>query len=145
MKGLFDKTFWGLTIGLIAILILNFFLADWLRGIGLQSLARGMVALGLLVLWRTGLVSFGHALFFGIGAYAAALLQRIGVNDFFVILVLGTAASGLLAYGLGFLLRQYRAIYFALLNLAFSMILWGVLANLEELGSTDGIGVRPPS
>lgn len=145
MKGLFDKTFWGLTIGLIALLILNFFLADWLRGIGLQSIARGMVALGLLVLWRTGLISFGHALFFGFGAYAAALLQRIGINDFFVILIVGTAASGLLAYGLGFLLRQYRAIYFALLNLAFSMILWGVLANLEVLGSTDGIGVRPPS
>ena len=145
MKGLFDKTFWGLTIGLIAPLILNFFLADWLRGIGLQSMARGMVALGLLVLWRTGLISFGHALFFGFGAYAAALLQRIGINDFFVILIVGTAASGLLAYGLGFLLRQYRAIYFALLNLAFSMILWGVLANLEVLGSTDGIGVRPPS
>jgi len=145
MKGLFDKTFWGLTIGLIALLILNFFLADWLRGIGLQSMARGMVALGLLVLWRTGLISFGHALFFGFGAYAAALLQRIGINDFFVILIVGTAASGLLAYGLGFLLRQYRAIYFALLNLAFSMILWGVLANLEVLGSTDGIGVRPPS
>jgi ABC-type branched-subunit amino acid transport system permease subunit len=145
MKGLFDKTFWGLTIGLVAILILNIFMADWLRGIGLQSLARGMVALGLLVLWRTGLISFGHALFFGFGAYAAALLQRIGVTDFFLILFVGTAVSGLLAYGLGFLLRRYRAIYFALLNLAFSMILWGVLANLEVLGSTDGIGVRPPT
>lgn len=145
MKGLFDRTFWGLTISLIAILILNIFLADWLRSIGLQSMARGMVALGLLVLWRTGLISFGHALFFGFGAYAAAMMQRIGINDFFVILIVGTAASGLLAYGLGFLLRQYRAIYFALLNLAFSMILWGVLANLEVLGSTDGIGVKPPS
>jgi branched-chain amino acid transport system permease protein len=143
MKGVFDKTFWGLTIGLVAALILNFYLADWMRGIGLQSLSRGMVALGLLVLWRTGLISFGHALFFGIGAYAAALLQRVGINDFFVLLAAGTASAGLLAYGLGFLLRRYRAIYFALLNLAFSMILWGVLAELEILGSTDGIGVRP--
>ncbi len=145
MKTLFDKTFWGLTLALIAILILNILMADWMRGIGLQSLARGMVALGLLVLWRTGLISFGHALFFGIGAYAAALLQRAGVTDFFVMLFLGTLAAGLLAFGLGFLLRRYRAIYFALLNLAFSMILWGVLANLEVLGSTDGIGVSPPT
>ncbi len=145
MKGVYDKTFWGLTIGLVAVLLLNLFLADWLRGIGLQSLSRGMVALGLLVLWRTGLVSFGHALFFGFGAYTAALLQRVGINDFFVLLLAGTASAGLLAYGLGFLLRRYRAIYFALLNMAFSMILWGVIAKLEVLGSTDGIGVRPPS
>ena len=94
----------------------------------LERMKAMMVALGLLVLWRTGLISFGHALFFGIGAYAAALLQRAGVTDFFVMLFVGTAAAGLLAYGLGFLLRRYRAIYFALLNLAFSMILWGVLA-----------------
>lgn len=145
MKTAFDRTVWGLTIGLVVVLILNLFLADWMRGIGLQSLSRGMVALGLLVLWRTGLISFGHALFFGLGAYTAALLQRAGVNDFFVMLVMGTAVAGLFAYVLGFLLRRYRAIYFALLNMAFSMILYGVLAKLEVLGSTDGIGVRPPS
>ncbi len=145
MKVTFDKTLWGLTIGLVAVLILNYFLADWMRGIGLQSLSRGMVALGLLVLWRTGLISFGHALFFGFGAYAAALLQRAGVEDFFVVLIIGTAVAGLFAYLLGFLLRKYRAIYFALLNMAFSMILYGVLAKLEVLGSTDGIGVHPPS
>lgn len=145
MKVTFDKTLWGLTIGLIVVLLLNFFLADWMRGIGLQSLSRGMVALGLLVLWRTGLISFGHALFFGFGAYTAAMLQRAGVNDFFVVLIVGTVVAGLFAYVLGFLLRKYRAIYFALLNLAFSMILYGILAKLEVLGSTDGIGVHPPS
>ena len=42
-------------------------------------------------------------------------------------------------------MRKYRAIYFALLNMAFSMILYGVLAKLEVLGSTDGIGVHPPT
>jgi len=145
MSRYLDRTFWGLTIGLIVLLIVNFAFEEWMRGIALQSLSRGLVALGLLILWRTGLISFGHALFFGIGAYTAALLQRVGVGDAFVLLIAGTLASGLLAYLLGFLLRKYRAIYFALLNLAFSMILYGVLAKLEVLGSTDGIGVRPPT
>ena len=138
MNQLLDKTFWGLTIGLVALFALNFVLEEWMRSIGLQSLSRGCVAIGLLILWRTGLVSFGHALFFGFGAYTVAMLQIAGVNDIFVLLIGGTATAGLLAF---FLLRQYRAIFFALLNMAFSMILYGVLAKVEALGSTDGIGV----
>ena len=143
MNRLFDKTFWGLTIGFVALLVLNFLLADWMRNLGLQSLSRGTVAIGLLILWRTGLISFGHALFFGTGAYTVTLMQAIGLNDILLLAVGGTLLSGLLAYVLGFLLRQYRAIFFALLNLAFSMILYGVLAKIEALGSTDGIGIQP--
>lgn len=145
MNRLFDKTFWGLTIGLVALLVLNFFLEEWMRSIGLQSLSRGCVAIGLLILWRTGLVSFGHALFFGFGAYTVAMMQIVGVNDLFVLLIAGTATAGLLAFVLGFLLRQYRAIFFALLNMAFSMILYGVLAKAEALGSTDGFGINQVS
>jgi ABC-type branched-subunit amino acid transport system permease subunit len=142
MSRLMDRTFWGLTIGLIALIVLNFLLEDWMRNIGLQSLSRGIVAIGLLILWRTGLVSFGHALFFGFGAYTVAMLQLAGINEIFVLVICGTLTAGILAYVLGLLLRQYRAIFFALLNLAFSMILYGVLAKLESLGSTDGIGIK---
>ncbi len=142
MSRLMDRTFWGLTIGLIALIVLNFLLEDWMRNIGLQSLSRGVVAIGLLILWRTGLVSFGHALFFGFGAYTVAMLQLAGINEIFVLVICGTLTAGILAYVLGLLLRQYRAIFFALLNLAFSMILYGVLAKLESLGSTDGIGIE---
>tara|TARA_B100000686_G_scaffold208736_1_gene215645 strand:+ start:2240 stop:3229 length:990 start_codon:yes stop_codon:yes gene_type:complete len=142
MNRLFDKTFWGLTAGLVFLFLLNFFLEEWMRTIGLQTLSRGLVAIGLLVLWRTGLISFGHALFFGFGAYTVALMQIGGVNDVFLLLFCGTAVAGLLALVLGFLLRQYRAIFFALLNMAFSMILYGVLAKVESLGSTDGIGIN---
>ena len=82
MSRFLDRTFWGLTIGLVVLLTLNFVLEEWMRFIALQSLARGAVALGLLLLWRAGLISFGHALFFGTGAYAAALLQRwVGISD----------------------------------------------------------------
>lgn len=143
MTRLMDKTFWGLTVGLVGVLILNFFLADWMLGIALETLARGIVAIGLLILWRTGLVSFGHALFFGFAAYTVALMEMVGVNDVVLLAISGIVTSGLLAFLLGLLLKRYRAIYFALLNLAFSMILYGVLAKLESLGSTDGIGVSP--
>ena len=145
MNRLADKTFWGLTAGLVVLFVLNFALEEWMRTIGMQSMARGCVAIGLLILWRAGLISFGHALFFGFGAYTVALLQIGGVRDAFLLLIAGTAVAGLLAFALGFLLRQYRAIFFALLNMAFSMILYGVLAKLESLGSTDGIGIHQVS
>jgi branched-chain amino acid transport system permease protein len=41
--------------------------------------------------------------------------------------------------------RRYRAIFFALLTMAFSMILYGVLAKTERFGSTDGLNIRPPT
>lgn len=140
-----DKTVIGLILALLGLIVLDFYLAEWMRFIGLQTLARGTVVLGLLLLWRTGLVSFGHALFFGWGAYSAALLSRAGISDAFVLIIAGTLSAGLLAFLLGFLLRRYRAIFFALLNMAFSMILYGVLVKTEALGSTDGFGVSTPT
>jgi len=140
-----DRTAVALTVAAVALLVADALLADWVRFIGLQSLSRGLVALGMLVLWRTGLISFGHALYFGTGAYVAALLSLVGVTDAVVLVIAGTTVAGVLAYLLGFLLRRYRAIFFALLNLAFSMILYGVLAKTEAIGSTDGLGVAPPT
>lgn len=141
-----DKTIIGLTAALVLLLIADFVLADWMRLIGLQTLSRGTVALGLLVLWRTGMVSFGHALFFGFGAYGAALLNRlVGITDAFILIAFATLSAGLLAFLLGFLMRRYRGIFFALLNMAFSMILYGVLVKTEALGSTDGFGIATPT
>ncbi|MDE0176904.1 MAG: branched-chain amino acid ABC transporter permease [Defluviicoccus sp.] len=138
-----DRTTWALTIGLVLLIVVNFFVPEWFRSILLLSLARGSVALGLLVLWRCGLISFGHALFYGFGAYTVALIVKyLGITDAFFTIACGVVVAGGLAWMLGFLLRRYRGIFFALLNLAFSMILYGVLAKLESLGSTDGISLE---
>ena len=140
-----DKTVIGLTVAFLVLLALDFVLAEWMRFIGLQSLARGAVALGLLVLWRSGLMSFGHALFFGFGAYTAVMLSLVGVSDAFALVFAATLTTGLLAFIIGFLMRRYRGIFFALLNMAFSMILYGVVVKSEALGSTDGFGVVKPT
>ena len=144
MKNLLDRTIIGLAIATVVLIAAAFVMPDWVRLVILQSLARGSVALGLLILWRSGLVSFGHALFFATGGYAAVLMQRTMVNDALMMALAGLLAGGLLAFGLGFLLRRYRGIFFALLNMAFSMVLWGLLAKNEALGSTDGLGVATP-
>jgi branched-chain amino acid transport system permease protein len=107
--------------------------------------ARALVVLGLMVLWRTGLMSFGQALFFGIGAYAVGLSQKYWhLRDAFALVALGILAAAAIAWVLGYLLRQYRDIFFAMLSLAFSMILYGTLVKSETLGSTDGFTVLSP-
>ena len=119
---------------------------QWLVFMAMLVIAKGVVVLGLLVLMRTGLVSFGQGLYFGIGAYAAALLSHHWhIADAAVMLLAGAAAAGLVAALLGILLAGYRDIFFAMLSLAFSMILYGLLVKSAALGSTDGFNLHARS
>lgn len=142
MTGKFSRTEIGLVAAAIVLLLLKLVLPDWMITIATPSLARGLVVLGCLILWRTGLVSFGQALYFGVGAYTVGLLRvYAGVTDIFLLTVLSILFSGGLAYVLGLLICRYREIFFAMLCLAFSMILYGSLVKSEALGSTDGFNV----
>ena len=108
------------------------------------AFARGLVALGLMLLLRAGLVSFGQALYYCLGAYAAGALGRFfGLSDILVEMLAGGAVAAGFAFVLGFLLARYRGIFFGLLSLALSMILYGLLVKNEALGSTDGFNILP--
>ena len=121
-------------------------LPDWIVSLSTVALANALVVLGLVVLWRAGLVSFGQAIYYCIGAYAVALTARwTGFRDAFALVVIGGVAAGLVAALIGFLLARYREIFFAMLSLALSMILYGVLVKTESLGSTDGFSVATPT
>ncbi len=123
-------------------LAIGAFLPDWAIFLGIVSLAKGLVVLGLMLLWRTGLVSFGQGLFYGAGAYTVGILpQYVAITDALLLVTIAAIGAGLLAFLLGFLLRRYREIFFAMLCMAFSMIFYGVLVKSESLGSTDGFNV----
>src|SRR3954465_5163179 len=87
-----------------------------------------IACLGLNILvGHTGLVSFGHGAFFGLAAYAAALAQRHLFPDGFVLPAL--AALGFVALAAilaGFLVLRRRGVYFSLLTLALSALLFAV-------------------
>jgi branched-chain amino acid transport system permease protein len=141
-----DWTLWGLSAGAVAVAALGPLLPQWAAFLVTVALARGLVVLGLLILWRTGLVSFGQALYFAIGGYAVGLLGAfLHVRDAFLLVAAGIAGSAVAAAALGFLIARYREIFFAMLTMAFSMILYGVLVKTEALGSTDGFAVVNPS
>lgn len=116
---------------------------QWLVFLLALALGKGLVVLGLLLLMRTGLVSFGQGLYFGLGAYSAALLaNRAGLGDAALMIVAATVCSAAVAAILGLLLARYREIFFAMLSLAFSMILYGALVKSSALGSTDGFNLH---
>jgi branched-chain amino acid transport system permease protein len=122
------------------------FLPDWVVSLTTIAFANALVVLGLVVLWRAGLVSFGQALYYCIGAYTVALTVRwFNITDAFVLVLLGGVVTGIASVLVGFLLARYREIFFAMLSLALSMILYGVLVKTESLGSTDGFSVATPS
>src|SRR5215212_1241427 len=126
------------------LLVGGWWLPQWAMFMVTIAFAKGLVALGLMLLLRAGLVSFGQALYYCLGAYAAGALGRFfGISDIFAQMLAGAAAAGLAAFILGFLLAKYRGIFFGLLSLALSMILYGLLVKNEALGSTDGFNILP--
>jgi branched-chain amino acid transport system permease protein len=142
----FDHTFLISAVALAALLIIGPFLPQWVLFLVTVSFGKGLVVLGLFLLMRTGLVSFGQGLYYCLGAYTAGSLGlSLGLSDAILSLLCGAAVAGFVAFILGFLLANYRGIFFAMLSLAFSMILYGLLVKTALLGSTDGFNVAVPT
>src|ERR1700675_3446161 len=103
--------------------------------------ALACMALNILV-GHTGLVSFGHGAWFGLAAYAAALLQRNWMHDsFFGPAVAGVLIVAVVATAFGFLILRRRGVYFSLLTLALAAMLYAVSFRWTEVtGGENGLG-----
>lgn len=97
------------------------------------------------LLGQAGLVSFGHAAFYGGGAYAAALLVRHAGAPMELALLLAPLIAGGLALGIGFVALRASGVYFAMLTLAFAQLLWSLVWQWAGVtGGSDGlIGIWP--
>lgn len=139
-----DRTVVAVLAIAAVVLLAGLVAPQWAKFLLTIALAKGLVVLGLLPQMRTGLVSFGQALYYCLGAYAAGLAGKwAAVSDLMVMILIGGSVAGLLALLVGVLLSRYRSIFYGLLSLALSMILYGLLVKTEALGSTDGFNVAP--
>ena len=131
-------------LGVAVLLAAGGFIApQWLVFLLTMALAKAMVVQGVVMQMRAGLVTFGQGLFFCVGGYAVGMSGHfLDITDLAMLLVIGVGAAVLLAMLLGLLMTRYREIFFAMLSLAFSMILYGVLVKSSTLGSTDGFNVK---
>ena len=107
-----------------------------------------IAALGFnLLLGYTGLLSFGHSAYFGVGAYAVAFtVKYLGTESMEVFLLGGILASGLVAAIFGFLCVRYTRIFFGILTMALSQVLWSLAFKFFWVtGGSDGLRVPTPT
>src|SRR3984893_8165043 len=128
---------------LLALLALPFLLTDYPRALISEIFIFAIFAMSLdLLLGFTGLMSLGHAAFFGLGAYAVAVLgTQFGVNAW-----LGVAAGIVVAGGgaalIGFFCVRTGGIPFLMLTLAFSQLVFSVALKWRDVtGGSDGIAI----
>lgn len=113
-----------------------------------QLLTYGLIfaiaALGFnLLLGYTGLLSFGHSAYFGLGAYSAAFMVKyFGIGSMEVYILVGLVATGLMTAVFGFICVRFTKIFFAILALALSQVLWTLAYKFFWVtNGTDGIRV----
>lgn len=130
----------------VAALVVIPTLIPWSKIILTMVMSKGLAVLGVLVLLRAGQVSFGHAMYYATSAYTVAFITR-GVEgiDLFLAVAAGVGASTLLGFLVGLFVVRYRYIFFAMLNLAISMVLYALLEKFYHYtGGSDGLMLTRP-
>ncbi|MBW1613812.1 MAG: branched-chain amino acid ABC transporter permease [Deltaproteobacteria bacterium] len=141
-----------LKINLIAILVVSFILPLLIRNQYQQHL---LVMSGIFVLFSVGLnvivgflgqLSLGHSAYFGIGAYTYALLLLNWGVPFYIGMILAIVVSGVFGFLIGYPSLRLRGPYFAIVSLAFAMIIRLIVINWESLtnGPMGLTGIKPP-
>jgi branched-chain amino acid transport system permease protein len=94
-----------------------------------------------LVLGFGGMVSLGHAAFFGAGAYVAAICQQAGIDEALIALPLAMGVAGLLALGVGAISLRTRGVYFIMITLAFAQMAYYLFVSARAWGGDDGLSL----
>ena len=113
----------------------SFFLRLATEGLILAGLA---MALDVL-LGYTGLLSLGHALFFGFGAYVSALVLKYWLPSFWAAMCATLASATVLGAVAGFISIRARGVYFALITFGLAQVCYKAVYNTRQLGGSDGI------
>ena len=136
----------------IPIALLLFVLPSVVSPYEVTQLSYGLIfaiaALGFnLLLGYTGLLSFGHSAYFGMGAYGVAFMVKyLKISSMEALIVGGVVAATAVAALFGFLCVRYTRIFFGILTLALSQVLWSLAFKFFWVtGGTDGLRVPTPS
>ena len=132
----------------IALVILPFVVPPYQTVLLSYGLVFAIAALGFnLLLGYTGLLSFGHSAYFGVGAYAVAFVVKyLKIDSMEVLLLAGILGSALVAALFGLLCVRYTKIFFGILTLALSQVLWSLAFKFFWVtGGSDGLRVPTPT
>jgi branched-chain amino acid transport system permease protein len=130
---------------LVALALVPWVAARYQLSLLTDLLIFGLFAVSLdLIMGYTGMVSFGHAAYFGLGAYGSALVLIHFAQPVPVALLAGALLAGVVAVPVGWFSTRATGIYFAMLTLAFAQLLYTVAYKWRDLtGGSDGIAGVP--
>jgi branched-chain amino acid transport system permease protein len=119
----------------------------WILIVLTLALAKFIAVLGVALFLRGGLVSLGHALFLAVGAYSVGLFVKwFGIREALLAVFVGPACGALIGVIFGPIITRYRGVFFAMINLAFAMILYSALLKFYSFsGGSDGISIGVPT
>lgn len=107
-----------------------------------RTVAYALAAVSLsFLIGQCGLVSFGHAAPFGIGAYAVLIAGEAGIREILVVLPLAAAGAALFSALTGAIALRTRGVYFIMITLAFAQMAFYVAASLSDYGGDDGMAI----
>ncbi|AMO21575.1 branched-chain amino acid ABC transporter permease [Ramlibacter solisilvae] len=134
----------ALALGFLALAAFPFIGSDFYAQMVARMMILGIFAMSLdLLLGVTGLVSLGHAAFFGLAGYALAFLTPAGEPvSLWWTLPAAVGASALGAFVIGFFVVRTRGIYFIMVTMAFAQMVYYLFFDNKVLGGSDGIYVN---
>lgn len=116
---------------------------EYYIGVVTRILIFSMVAASLnFILGYGGMVSFGHAVFFGLGAYVTAIASFHGVTSAWLIWLLAALATALVGLGIGAIALRTRAVYFIMITMALAQLFYYFFVGLRFYGGDDGLQVN---
>lgn len=132
-------------IGIVGLASLPSLVPPYYVGLMIPFFGYAIALLGFNLLFGyTGLLSFGHAMFLGVGAYGAAVVAGVlGVKSFELVLLAVVVGSTIIALPIAFLCARYVGIFFGMLTLAFGMLFYSFLFKFYHLTGGDS-GMRVP-
>lgn len=135
----------AVTGGVIALALFPLFAPTYYVGLMIPFFAYAVALLGFNLLFGYGgLLSFGHAMFIGFGAYGTAVMAGVlGVKSFELVLIAVVIGSAIAAIPIGILCVRYTGIFFGMLTLAFGMLFHSFLFKFYHLTGGDS-GMRIP-
>ena len=132
----------GLTALAVVPALATIFDAPFYTGLFSRVMIFAIAAVSLdLILGYAGLVSFGHAAYFGIGAYAVGILSFHGIGNGFVHFAAALLAAAAAALAIGFVSLRTSGVYFIMITLAFGQMVYFLGVSVNRYGGDDGLNV----
>ncbi len=98
-----------------------------------------------MIMGYGGMISFGHAVFIGLGGYAVGIFSSHGIESAYIQWPVGILVSGIFALIIGAISLRTRGVYFIMITLAFAQMIYFLSVSVEKYGSDDGLSIEARS